>query len=134
MSAELSTEKSAQRIDRWLWCARFFKTRSLAAKFVADNTIRLTRSQSALVAAKPSFLVRPEDVLVFTRHDHLCIIAILKLAEKRGPAPQAQLLYDDQSPPLPPKPERHIDPFGREKGSGRPTKRERRALDALKSG
>jgi len=128
-----ASDPSAQRIDRWLWCARFFKTRSIAAKFISDGSIRLTRTEIVMRIKKPSFLIRPGDILVFSRNEHACIINILSLAKRRGPATEAQMLYEDQSPPLPPKLERHIDPFGREAGSGRPTKKDRRALDALKT-
>ena len=126
-------DPGAQRIDRWLWYARFFKTRSIAAKFISDGAIRLTRTDTLMRIKKPSFLIRPGDMIVFSRNDHLRIINIVSLAQHRGPATEAQMLYEDQSPPLPPKPTRKIDPFEREPGAGRPTKKERRALDALKT-
>lgn len=132
MTAKDSAEQSAQRIDRWLWYARFFKTRTLAAKFVSDGNVRLTRSAEAIRIQKPSFLVRECDMLVFSRNDHLRIINVVALAARRGPASEAQALYDDQSPPRPAKQEQPVSPFDREKGAGRPTKKDRRALDALK--
>ncbi len=125
--------EATQRLDRWLWCARFFKTRTLAAKFVQDGNIRVTRSETTVRAEKPSYGVRAADTLVFTHGDHLRIINIVGLADRRGPAAEAQTLYADQSPPRPPKEERTPDPFSREKGAGRPTKKERRELEALKT-
>ena len=129
---------SGQRIDRWLWCARFFKTRALAAKYVGEGHIRLSRAsapddQNAIRIEKPSALVRAGDTLVFTLHDRLRIIKVNACATRRGPAVEAATLYEDQSPP-PPKKERTPAPFARDAGAGRPTKRERRALDALRTG
>ena len=118
MTAGDNAAQSSQRIDRWLWQARFFKTRTIAAKFVSEGNIRVTRNDATLRAEKPSFLVREGDVLVFSRRDHLRIIAILALATRRGPAAEAQSLYEDQSPPRPPKAERIETPFAREKGAG----------------
>ena len=123
----------AQRIDQWLWHARFFKTRTLAAKFVSDGHVRLTRADTTTRAEKPSFAVRAGDVLVFTRAERLRIIKISDCALRRGPASAAQLLYEDQSPPPTPKAERPRPVFEREKGAGRPTKKDRRALEAMKS-
>lgn len=132
MTAKECADQSAQRIDRWLWCARFFKTRTIAAKFVSDGNVRLTRNGDAIRVQKPSFLVREQDTLVFSRNDHLRIINVIAMAARRGPASEAQTLYDDQSPPRAPKKQSAPASFGREKGAGRPTKKDRRALDALK--
>lgn len=131
--AEEPAAPTAQRIDKWLWCARFFKTRTLAAKFVNDGNVRLTRLDETFRIDKPSFSVRPEDTIVFTRNGLLQIILVHDCAQRRGPAGEAAALYEDQSPPPPPKTERAETPFTREKGAGRPTKKQRRALEALKS-
>ncbi|GJL94816.1 MAG: RNA-binding protein S4 [Hyphococcus sp.] len=130
--SETSAAPTSQRIDRWLWCARFFKTRTLAAKFVQDGHVRITRNDQTIRVEKPSTTVRERDVLVFTRADQLRIIEILKCADRRGPASEAQALYADQSPPHQPKAERIVPPFVRDKGAGRPTKKDRRELDAIK--
>ena len=123
----------AQRIDRWLWHARFFKTRTLASKFVSDGNVRITRGDTTMRAEKPSFSICGGDTLVFTRNEALRIIEIKDCALRRGPASEAKLLYDDQSPPVPPKAARPTPDFARDKGAGRPTKKDRRALDAIKS-
>ncbi len=133
MNEAVATQET-QRLDRWLWCARFFKTRTLASKFVSDGNVRVTRAEATQRADKASFSVRPGDVLVFTRGARLRIITVEACAERRGPAAEAQTLYTDQSPPPPPKGETTPTPFAREKGAGRPTKKDRRALDAVKSG
>jgi len=123
----------AQRIDRWLWCARFFKTRSLASKFISDSNMRVSRGEITMRAEKPSFMIRPGDTLVFNKRDRLKIIEIAGCALRRGPASEARTLYNDLSPPPPPKQERTHAPFEREKGAGRPTKKDQRSLQALKT-
>ena len=122
----------SQRIDRWLWCARLFKTRTLASKFVSDSNVRISRGEATSRAEKPSASVREGDTLVFTKNERLKIIEIVKLAARRGPATQAKALYIDRSPPPAPKKEKQITAH-REKGAGRPTKKDRRAIDAIKS-
>lgn len=134
MSAAPATDAPAQqRLDQWLWHARFFKARTLAAKFVSDGNVRVTREDKTVRAEKPSAPIMPGDTLVFSRTDHLRIILVESLAKRRGPAAEAQALYKDQSPPRPSKAKREPVPFEREKGAGRPTKKDRRALEALKS-
>lgn len=122
---------AGQRIDKWLWCARFFKTRSLASKFVAGGGVRLTRAAATQRIEKSSALIRPGDSLAFALGERLRIIEILALAARRGPAAEAQTLYNDVSPP-PDRAKTAMSP-AREKGAGRPTKKDRRALEALKS-
>ena len=137
MTGATAEPKSAvlqpQRLDKWLWMARFFKTRTLAAKFVSDGNVRITRGETTNRADKPSASIRPGDVIVFTRNERLRVIEILACAERRGPAGEAQTLYNDRSPPPPPKTEMPAVPFSREKGAGRPTKKDRRALASLKA-
>jgi ribosome-associated heat shock protein Hsp15 len=132
-AAATSPESASQRLDKWLWQARFFKTRTIASKFISDGNVRITRGENTSRADKPSALIRPGETLVFTRNDRLRIIRVLACAERRGPASEAQLLYEDKSPAPAPKAEIDALPFAREKGAGRPTKRDRRALASLKS-
>jgi ribosomal 50S subunit-recycling heat shock protein len=75
----------AQRLDRWLWYARIFKTRTLAAKFVQDGHVRVTTNQATVRAEKPSFTIRIGDTLVFTRGEQLRILEISRW--RRGAAP-----------------------------------------------
>ena len=112
------------RIDKWLWYARFFKTRSLAAKLCNDGGVRL----SGAVVTKAHAAVKPGDVLTFAQGRHIRVIKVVALGSRRGPAPEAQALYEDLAPPVPE--ERLQDPY-RAPGAGRPTKRDRRAIDAL---
>lgn len=122
-----------QRIDKWLWCARLFKTRSLASKFVADNPMRLTRNGATQRVERASFLVRADDEMAFELGDRLRILRIIACAQRRGPAVEARTLYEDLSPPPPPRQTPAPRSETREKGAGRPTKKERRAIDAFKS-
>ncbi len=124
---------TTQRLDQWLWHARLFKTRTLASKFVSDGHVRVTRNGETSRVEKPSFSALPGDVISFSRADRLRIIVVERLATRRGPAAEAQALYTDQSPPQERSPKPPASPFLRDKGLGRPTKKDRRALDALKS-
>jgi ribosome-associated heat shock protein Hsp15 len=118
------------RIDRWLWHARFFKSRTLAAKSVGAGHVRVNRR----VVTKPNHAVHPGDVLTFPLGPHIRVIEISALGERRGPASEAQQLYTDLDPP-----QRRglsgdapISAGVRDPGSGRPTKRDRRAVERLK--
>lgn len=85
--------EAACRIDVWLWRARFFKTRSLAARFVEEGRVRLTRLGGEVRLDKPSRSVRPGDGLVFAVGGRLIAITVEGLGERRGPASEAQQLY-----------------------------------------
>jgi len=117
------------RIDKWLWHARFFKTRTLAQSFVTGGNIRV----NTLRVEKANHSVKPGDVLTFVR-GNVRVIEIVALADKRGPASVAQTLYNDLSPPAPKKddPDRPAPVARRDAGAGRPTKRERRDIDRLR--
>ena len=123
-----------QRIDKWLWCARFYKTRSLAAKVVNNGTVKVTRGEEIKRVSKASFTIQNEDILTFTKDNRVRIIHVLSTATRRGPAPEAQQLYEDMSPPPPEKTKKPVDPFAREPGAGRPTKKDRRRLEAVRKG
>ena len=118
------------RIDKWLWHARFFKTRTLAQSFVTGGNVRCNKQR----IEKANHSVKPGDVLTFVRGPYVRVIEIVALAERRGPATVAQTLYNDLSPPAPKKddPDRPAPVAERERGAGRPTKRERREIDRLR--
>jgi ribosome-associated heat shock protein Hsp15 len=115
------------RLDKWLWHARFFKSRTLAAKQCAAGRVRINRQP----AEKAHHTVRPGDVLTFPQGNDVRVVRILALGVRRGPAPEARTLYEDLSPPAPRRPA-PAQPARREKGAGRPTKAERRETDRLK--
>ncbi len=114
------------RIDKWLWHARFFKSRTLAAKFVSSGKIRV----NGTAISKAHHILKAEDVLTFPLGPHIRLIKVLQMGERRGPAPEARTLYEDLDPPQPkPKGVKPSKVAEREPGSGRPTKRERRTMD-----
>jgi|TARA_B100000315_G_C14581911_1_gene590904 ribosome-associated heat shock protein Hsp15 len=118
------------RLDKWLWQARFMKSRSLATKLCQSSKVRLNGD----VTSKAHQLVRPGDVLTFPKGRDIRVIKILALGTRRGPAPEAQALYEDLAPPVARKSsdKAPIANTGkREMGAGRPTKTERRAIDKL---
>lgn len=125
-------EAAAQRVDTWLWHARLFKTRTLASAVVAAGKVRLTRNGKTVRIGKTSHPVRPGDTLTFPKGRLIRIVCIEALATRRGPAAEAQGLYEDLTPPPPPREKRARPVAAREPGAGRPTKKDRRALDRLR--
>lgn len=114
------------RIDKWLWAARFFKSRTLAAAACNGGKVDVNGD-----AAKPSKAVRPGDLLRVTLPRGRRIVRVAALTDRRGSGSQAALLYEDLTPP-PPSREARIPPAAyRPPGAGRPTKRERRRIDRL---
>ncbi|MEM6942054.1 MAG: RNA-binding S4 domain-containing protein [Pseudomonadota bacterium] len=116
------------RLDKWLWQARFFKTRSLSAKTVSTGHVRV----NSLKIAKPAYSVGPGDVLTFPQARAVRVIKVIACGTRRGPAPEAQALYKDLAPPeAKPEPDQASSP--KFDGKGRPTKRDRRQLDRTQS-
>lgn len=112
------------RLDKWLWHARFFKTRGLSAKLVAGGHVRVNSDK----VSKPAHAVAPGDVLTFPQARRVRVVRIVALGERRGPAPEAQALYEDLAPPEPETGDA-VPRSPRYEGKGRPTKRDRRKLD-----
>ncbi len=83
------------RIDKWLWQARFFKTRPLAADFVEGGKLRV----DGRAIEKPGYAVHPGNTLVFPLGQHVRSVRIVACGERRGPAPEARTLYEDLDPP-----------------------------------
>ena len=83
------------RIDKWLWQARFFKTRGLAAEAVGAGRVRINGSR----VTKPAAPVRPGDGLSFAQGSRVRLIRVLGLGERRGPATEARTLYLDLDEP-----------------------------------
>ncbi len=121
----------ALRIDKWLWQARFFKSRSLAQRLCGGGRLRLNGNR----VTKAHVTVRPGDVLTFPKGPHVRVVRVAALGVRRGPAAEAATLYEDLAPPRSTKPEAgppRPTPARRDAGAGRPTKTERRATDRLK--
>lgn len=117
------------RLDKWFWYARFIKSRSLATKLCNSGKVRVNGNR----IKKAHQSVTPGDVLTFSVGPNIRVIKIIKLGNRRGPAKEAQALYEDLQPidqiakkigsTLAPEPAK------RERGSGRPTKVQRRAIE-----
>nr|WP_119062659.1 RNA-binding S4 domain-containing protein [Dichotomicrobium thermohalophilum] len=121
-----------QRLDKWLWFARFARTRSLAARLVEDGKVRVNREK----ILKPAQSVRPGDVITAAIGGRVRIVRIADPGARRGPAQEARALYEDLTPPAEPQTggsERTATAPTRAPGAGRPTKRERRKLDAARA-
>ena len=111
------------RLDKWLWHARFFKTRTLAAKVVASGHLRVNSRK----AEKSSTCVVAGDVLTFAQEKRVRVIKVVALGTSRGPSSEAKLLYEDLS--LIQERNASTPKFD---GKGRPTKKDRRALVHLR--
>lgn len=119
----MENPRQSIRVDKWLWQARFFKSRSISAKVVTAGHLRL----NGVKVKKTSTSVTIGDTLEFLQVEDIRTTRILALGTRRGPATEAQTLYED----LTPKPEpAGITPEIERKG--RPTKRDRRAIDKIK--
>lgn len=115
----MDQDRPTIRIDKWLWHARFFKTRTLAASVVSAGKVRL----DGQLVSKPARAVGPGNVLTFAQAGDIRVVRILGCGDRRGPAPEAQALYEDLSPPAEKTPKNpSFD------GKGRPGKRERRNM------
>ncbi|WKD57393.1 Heat shock protein 15 [Corynebacterium capitovis DSM 44611] len=117
---------SAVRIDVWLWAVRIFKTRSQAAEAVRAGHVKINDQ-----AVKPATQVVPgERVRVWKDHRYL-EFEVTGTTSKRVGAPLARSMYIDVSPPSPPRDVCAALPV-RDRGAGRPTKKDRRAIDRLR--
>ncbi|GAA5543489.1 RNA-binding S4 domain-containing protein [Brucella sp. NBRC 113783] len=118
-----------QRIDKWLLFARVVKSRSLAAKLAVGGKVRVNRDKIEQAAHQ----VKIGDVLTITLDRRILVYKVLLPGERRGPAPEAQLLYEDLSPAPASSSEMTAAALPqRESGAGRPTKKERRDTDRLR--
>ena len=117
------------RADKWLWYARLFKSRTLAQTLCESGRLRV----NGAIVRKAHQALRPGDVLTVPKGPHIRVVRVAALGQRRGPASEAQALYDDLAPPAPrPKTEPPTPVAARAPGAGRPTKADRRAIDALR--
>jgi ribosome-associated heat shock protein Hsp15 len=86
-------DRDWQRLDKWLWCARFMRSRSDCAELAAKGSIRINRQPTD----KPHARLRVGDVLTVPLHTSVRVVRVLSLAARRGPAPEARLLYEEIS-------------------------------------
>jgi ribosome-associated heat shock protein Hsp15 len=127
------TAGAAVRIDKWLWAARFFKTRSAAQKAIEGGKVKLNGDRT-----KPAKDVKAGDILSIHIGAYDWVVTVLQLSEQRGPAPVARLLYEESDESRAVREAEvarrrvTIEPATTRKG--RPTKRERRELDDWNDG
>ncbi len=116
------------RVDKWLWHARFFKSRGLAGEIAVSGGLRVNGER----VVKAAHAVRAGDVLTFAQAGHIRVIRVIGLGTRRGPATEARALYDDLDPPA--SRETSATQQARDPGeaAGRPDKRERREIMALR--
>ena len=124
----LQPDSKPVRIDAWVWSVRMAKTRSEAADAVKAGHVKLNGN-----ATKPSQQVVPGDRVRIWRNHHEHDLEVLATVSKRVGAPIARTCYIDHAPPPPPKEFMPSVPV-RERGSGRPTKKERREMDKFRGG
>ncbi len=118
------------RVDKWLWSVRVFRTRTAASDACNSGRVTVNGEQ-----AKPATKVGPGDVVEARRRERTFVYAVVAVIEKRVSAAQAAACFEDRSPPPPSRRQVHEAPppgGARDRGSGRPTKRERRELDRLR--
>ena len=122
------------RIDKFLWAARFYKTRGLAAEEIGKGRIKLNGQ-----VCKASRDVKAGDTLEMLREGLLTVVKVLAVSEQRGPAPQAQALYEETAESIAARQKaQDVRRFTHEPAAsieqGRPTKRDRRTLEQARSG
>ena len=119
------------RLDKWLWAARFFKTRSLAAAAVSGGKIHVNGARS-----KPARALHPGDTLDIRRGTETLTVTVLELSGRRGPAKEAQLLYEESADSITRRriqqEQRRLESQGAPHPAGRPSKRDRRRILAWK--
>jgi ribosome-associated heat shock protein Hsp15 len=120
------------RLDKWLWAARFFKTRSLAQQAIEAGRVKLND-----LRVKPAHVLKIQDLLSVRLGELEWHVRVKDLSEKRGPAEQARKLYEETAASRAER-ERRMDlrRWGAEPSAqmkGRPTKRDRRRLEDLTS-
>lgn len=121
-------ESARTRIDKWLWAARFFKTRSLASDAVDGGKVQLND-----IRVKPAKEIKPGDMLRIAIGPVTWTVVVRDISDKRGPAAEAQKLYEEtEASRLAREAQREQSRMAAEPGAtirGRPTKRDRRRID-----
>jgi len=126
MTAADAAAGAAVRVDSWIWSVRLTKSRSMAADACRGGHVKVNNE-----SVKPSHLVRVGDEVRVRQDQRERVVLVGKLISKRVSAPAAAECYVDNSPPPPPR-ELSVPLAVRDRGAGRPTKRERRDMDRLR--
>ena len=117
----------SMRLDRWLWAVRLTKTRPDAAAACRGGHVRVNDRP-----AKPATMVSPGDEVRARVQDRTRVVEVVRVIQRRVGATDAATCYVDRTPA--PPPEMLVPVARRERGAGRPTKRERRVLDEFRTG
>ncbi len=127
MAKNAEENDTSQRLDFFFWAARFYKTRSLAVEAINGGKVHLNNNR-----VKPSRTIKPDDVLTISKPPYEYQITVLGLAKRRGPAPEAQALYQESTAS---QEKRELlreqiknEPLGFRHDKGRPSKRDRRHI------
>jgi ribosome-associated heat shock protein Hsp15 len=125
-------EPTTIRLDKWLWAARFFKTRSLASEAITGGLVQLNGART-----KASRAVKPGDELSITKRDTTWTVVVRAVDDRRRSAPEAQTLYEETERSLAAREAlaaaKREDPWTRVMAGGeRPSKRDRRKIDKLR--
>ena len=122
---------SRQRLDKWLFFTRLQKSRSIAQKAIEAGHVRVNETR----ITQSSFAVKIGDVVIISLDRRDMTVRVLQPGNRRGPYEEARLLYEDLTPPpVPGDKPNAFEQATRERGSGRPTKKERREVDRLRPG
>jgi ribosome-associated heat shock protein Hsp15 len=126
-------DASKMRIDKWLWAARFFKTRALAIEAIDSGKVLVDEAR-----VKPAKAIDVGNLLAIRLGPYTFVVEVLGLSDKRGPAPQAQKLYRETPESIKQREEmafmRKAQAQEVQRGEGRPTKKDRREIERFKSG
>jgi len=127
VAKQQAKESNNQRLDKWLWAARFYKTRGLAVEAINGGKVHLNNHR-----AKPSRTIKQDDVLTISKPPYEHVITVVATATQRRPASEAQLLYVESDDSLAKreklKQELKDQPLGFRHDKGRPNKRDRRHI------
>jgi ribosome-associated heat shock protein Hsp15 len=121
----MAGDQAGGRVDSWIWSVRLMRTRSAAAEACRGGHVRVNG-----VRAKPAQVVRPGDEVRLRHEGHERVVIVVRVIAKRVSAAVAAECYTDHSPPPPPR-EEAVSVAVRDRGAGRPTKRERRSIEKL---
>jgi ribosome-associated heat shock protein Hsp15 len=127
------TDTNKMRVDKWLWAARFFKTRALAIEAIDSGKVLVDE-----VRVKPAKAIDVGNLIAIRLGPYTFVVEVLGLSDKRGPAPQAQKLYRETEESIKKREELAFERKAQaqivERGEGRPTKKDRRDIERFKSG
>lgn len=126
-------DANKMRIDKWLWAARFFKTRALAIEAIDSGKVLVNEAR-----VKPAKTIDVGNLVSIRLGPYNFVVEVLGLSEKRGPAPQAQKLYKETEDSIKKREELAFERKAQaqvvQRGEGRPTKKDRREIERFKSG